>query len=252
LKVIGVKLGVDGALGSHTAALKQPYLNEPGNRGIIRVTQEALNEETLRCHRAGLRVCIHAIGDRAIDVALDAIEEAVRKHPWEGHRHRIEHAGLVEKEQLERMARLDVSVSASIGFCYPIGDSHLDALGEDRIKLYYPMRSFKDHGIVAGGNSDNFGENWVITGIHGCVTRETSGGKVLNKDEAITVTEAIKVYTINGAYLENSEFEKGTLEIGKLADMVVLDRDILRIDSEGIIDAKALMTFVGGSLVYSR
>ena len=252
LKVISVKLGVDGAMGSHTAALKQPYVNEPENRGIIRVTPEALNEETLRCHRAGLRVCIHAIGDRAIDVALDAIEEAVKKHPWKGHRHRIEHAGLVEKEQLERMARLGVAVSASIGFCYPIGDSHFDALGEDMIKIYYPMRSFKDHGIVAGGNSDNFGENWVITGIHGCVTRETSGGKVLNKSEAIPVTEAIKVYTINGAYLENQECEKGTLEYGKLADMVVLDRDILRINPKGIIDAKALMTFVGGELVYSR
>jgi predicted amidohydrolase YtcJ len=252
LKVIGVKLGVDGALGSHTAALKQPYLNEPGNRGIIRVTQEALNEETLRCHRAGLRVCIHAIGDWAIDVALDAIEEAVKKHPLKGLRHRIEHAGLVEKEQLERMARLGVAVSASIGFCFPIGDSHLDALGEDRVKHYYPMRSFRDHGIVAGGNSDNFGENWAITGIHGCVNRETLRGKVLNKDEAITITEAIKVYTINGAYLENSELEKGTLEVGKLADMVVLDRDILRINSKGIIDAKALMTFVGGELVYSR
>jgi predicted amidohydrolase YtcJ len=252
LKVIGVKLGVDGALGSHTAALKQPYLNEPGNRGIIRVTQKALSEETLRCHRAGLRVCIHAIGDRAIDVALDAIEEAVKKHPWEGHRHRIEHAGLVSKEQLERMARLGVAVSASIGFCFPIGDSHLDALGEDRIKHYYPMRSFKDHGIETGGNSDNFGENWAITGIHGCVNRETLKGKVLNKDEAITITEAIKVYTIKGAYLENSELEKGTLEVGKLADMVVLDRDILQIDSREIIDAKALMTFVGGELVYSR
>jgi predicted amidohydrolase YtcJ len=80
-------------------------MNEPGNRGIIRVTQEALNDETLRCHRAGLRVCIHAIGDKAIDVALDAIEEAVKKHPWKGHRHRIEHAGLVERAQLERMAR---------------------------------------------------------------------------------------------------------------------------------------------------
>ena len=252
LKVIGVKLGVDGAMGSHTAALKQPYVNEPENRGIIRVTQEALNEETLRCHRAGLRVCIHAIGDRAIDVALNAIGEAVKKHPWKGHRHRIEHAGLVEKGQLDRMAQLGVAVSASIGFCFPIGDSHLDALGEDRIKLYYPMRSFKDHGIVAGGNSDNFGENWAITGIYGCVTRETLGGKILNKNEAIPVTEAIKVYTINGAYLENSEHEKGTLESGKLADMVVLDRDILQINPKGIIDAKALMTFVSGELVYSR
>jgi len=252
LKVIGVKIGVDGAMGSHTAALKRPYENEPENRGIIRVTQEALDDETVRCHSAGLRVCIHAIGDEAIDVALDSIEKALKVNPREKLRHRIEHAGYVEESQLKRMKDLGVSVSASIGFCYPIGDSHLEALGEDRMKGYYPMRSFRDHGIIAGGNSDGFGKNWAITGIHGCSTRGTVGGKILYGPEAISVTEAVKTYTINGAYLENAEHEKGTLESGKLADMVVLDRDILTIDPMDIVNARAVMTIVGGEIVYTR
>ena len=252
LRVIGVKLGVDGAMGSHTAALHKPYENEPENRGIVRVTQEELTEETVRCHLAGLRVCIHAIGDRAIDMALDAIEEALKRKPWEDHRHRIEHAGYVEEPQLERMRQLNAAVSASIGFCYPIGDSHLDALGEDRMKGYYPMRSFKDYGVVAGGNSDGFGSNWAITGIYGCVTRRTQRGRTLAGEQAISVMDAIRVYTINGAYLEGTECERGSLEPGKLADMVVLDRDILSIDPEEIIDAKVLMTIVGGEVVYER
>jgi len=252
LLVIGVKLGVDGAMGSHTAAFHKPYENEPENKGIVRVTQEELTDEVVRCHLAGLRVCIHAIGDWAVDIALNAVEEALRRKPLENHRHRIEHAGYLEKPQLERMKRLGVLPSESIGFCYPIGDSHLWALGEHRMKGYYPMRSLKEYGIVAGGNSDGFGENWAITGIYGCVTRRTMGGEVLAEEQAISVMDAVRVYTINGAYLEGTEREKGSLEPGKLADMVVLDRDILTIDPREIIETKALMTLVGGEVVYKR
>jgi len=252
LRVIGVKLGVDGAMGSKTAALYRAYEDEPDNRGIVRVTQQELTEETVRCHLAKLRVCIHAIGDRAIDMALDAVEEALKKLPWEDHRHRIEHVGYAEEKQLKRMKKLGVAVSASIGFCYPIGDSHLKALGEERMKGYYPMRSLAEHGIVTGGNSDGFGESWAITGIYGCVTRRTMGGNILCKEEAISVMDAIKAYTINGAYLEGTEKEKGSFEPGRLADMVVLDRDILTIDPNEIIEAKAVMTIVGGEVVYER
>ena len=129
LRVISVKLGVDGAMGSHTAAFNRPYEHEPENKGILRVTQEELTEEVVRCHLAGLRVCIHAIGDWAVDVALNSLEEALSRKPWRDHRHRIEHAGYLEKTQLDRMKRLEVLPSESIGFCYPIGDSHLEALG---------------------------------------------------------------------------------------------------------------------------
>ena len=252
LYVVGVKIGVDGAMGSLTASLREPYANDPENYGINRVTQEELTRETVALHRAGNRACIHAIGDWAIDIALNAIEEAVESAPRDDHRHRIEHAGYVRPDQLERMARLGVAVSASIGFCHPIGDSHIVALGEDRLCGYYPMRSFREHGIVAGGNSDSFGENWAITGIAGCVTRRSSSGKYLCRDQAISVMDAIRAYTVNGAYLEGTEDEKGSLEPGKLADMVVLDRDILTVDPLDIVNTRVLMTVVGGEVVYER
>jgi len=250
LYVVGVKVGVDGAMGSLTAALYEDYSNDPGNKGIVRCTQEELTDEVVRCHRAGLRTCIHAIGDRAIDMALEAIEAAVNSRPWPGHRHRIEHAGYVLPRQLKKMKELGVNVSASIGFCYPIGDSHIAALGQSRLCGYYPMRSFKDHGIVAAGNSDGFGSSWALTGIYGCVTRKSRTGKLLCKDEAIGIMDALKAYTLNAAYLEGNEATKGSVEPGKLADFVVLDRDITRMNSEEIVKARVLMTIVGGEVVY--
>jgi len=252
LYVIGVKIGIDGAMGSLTASLREPYANDPENYGINRVTQEEFTRETVELHRAGNRACIHAIGDWAIDIALNAVEEAVKSAPWKDHRHRIEHAGYVRPDQLERMARLGVAVSASIGFCHPIGDSHIAALGEERLCGYYPMKGFREHGIVAGGNSDGFGENWPITGIAGCVTRRSSGGDYLCSEQAIPVIDAIRAYTVNGAFLEGTEDEKGSLEPGKLADMVVLDRDILTVDPLDIVNTSVLMTVVGGEVVYER
>jgi len=252
LMVVGVKVGTDGAMGSLTAALHEDYANDPGNRGIIRCTAEDLTDEIVRCHVAGIRTCTHAIGDRAIDMTLDALEEAINSRPWPDHRHRIEHAGYVLPRQLERMARLGINVSASIGFCYPIGDSHIAALGPDRLCGYYPMKSFRDHGILAAGNSDGFGENYAITGIYGCVARRSKGGNYLCREEAVPVMDAIKAYTWNAAYLEGSEATKGSIEPGKHADFVVLDRDITTVDPEEIIETKVLMTIIGGEVVYER
>ncbi|MCK4583590.1 amidohydrolase, partial [Candidatus Bathyarchaeota archaeon] len=252
LYVVGVKVGTDGAMGSLTAALHEDYANDPDNKGIIRCTKEDLTDEIVRCHVAGIRTCTHAIGDRAIDMTLDALEEAINSRPWPDHRHRIEHAGYVLPRQLERMARLKINVSASIGFCYPIGDSHIAALGPDRLCGYYPMKSFRDHGVVAAGNSDGFGDNWALTGIFGCVTRKSRSGNYLCKDEAVPIMDAIKVYTWNAAYLEGSEDLKGSIEPGKHADFVVLDRDITAVDPEEIIETEVLMTIVGGDVAYER
>ena len=250
LYVVGVKLGVDGAMGSLTASLTEPYANDPENYGINRVTQEELTEETVRLHKAGNRVCIHAIGDWAIDIALNAIEAAVNSKPWPDHRHRIEHAGYVRPDQLKKMKDLGIAVSASIGFCHPIGDSHIDALGQERLVGYYPMRSFKEHGIVAAGNSDGFGANWALTGIYGCATRKSSSGRLLAHEQAIPIMDAIRAYTTNAAYLDGKEDKKGSIEPGKLADLIVLDRDILTLDPEEILETKVLMTIVGGEVVY--
>ncbi len=252
LRVVSVKVGTDGAMGSLTAALYEDYSNDPGNKGIIRCTREELVDEVTRCHVAGLQVCIHAIGDRAIDLSLDAIEEALKVKPWPDHRHRIEHAGYVLPRQLKRIKELGVNISASIGFCYPIGDSHIAALGPDRLCGYYPMKSFRDHGIVAAGNSDGFGTSYALTGIYGCAARKSNSGKYLCKEEAIPMIDAVRAYTWNAAYLEGTEDTKGSIEVGKFADFVVLDRDIMTLPHEEILKAKVLKTIIDGEVVYEH
>jgi predicted amidohydrolase YtcJ len=250
LRVVSVKVGTDGAMGGLTAALYEDYSNDPGNKGIIRCTREELVDEVTRCHVAGLQVCIHAIGDRAIDLSLDAIEEALKVKPWPDHRHRIEHAGYVLPRQLDRIKKLGVNISASIGFCYPIGDSHIAALGPDRLCGYYPMKSFRDHGIVAAGNSDGFGESYALTGIYGSAARKSRSGKYLCKEEAVPMIDAVRAYTWNAAYLEGTEDTKGSIEVGKFADFVVLDRDIMTLPYEEILKANVLMTIIDGEVVY--
>ena len=252
LRVVSIKVGTDGAMGSLTAALNEDYSNDPGNKGIIRCTREELVDEVTRCHVAGLQVCIHAIGDRALDMSLDAIEEAIKAKPWPDHRHRFEHAGYVLPEQLKRMKELGVNISASIGFCYPIGDSHIAALGPDRLCGYYPMKSFRDHGIITAGNSDGFGTNYALTGIYGCVARKSRSGRYLCKEQAIPIMDAIKAYTWNAAYLESTEDTKGSIEVGKFADFVVLDRDITKLPHEEILKTSVLMTIIDGKVVYER
>ncbi len=252
LRVVGVKVGTDGAMGSLTAALHEDYTNDPGNKGIIRCTREELVDEVTRCHIAGLQVCIHAIGDRAIDMSLEAIEEALKVKPWPDHRHRIEHAGYVLPRQLKKIKELGVNISASIGFCYPIGDSHIATLGQERLCGYYPMKSFRDHGIMAAGNSDGFGTSYALTGIYGCVARKSRSDRYLCKDEAIPILDAIRAYTWNAAYLEGTENEKGSIEAGKFADFIVLDRDIMTLPHEEILKAKVLKTIINGEVVYEH
>ena len=115
---------------------------------------------------------------------------------------------------------------------------------------YYPMKSFRDHGIVAAGNSDGFGESYALTGIYGCAARKSRSGKYLCKEEAVPMIDAVRAYTWNAAYLEGTEDTKGSIEVGKFADFVVLDRDIMTLQHEEILKAKVLMTIIDGEVVY--
>jgi predicted amidohydrolase YtcJ len=265
LKFAGIKLGHDGSMSAGNCAVYEPYLNypTPDNIGVVHgYTNEELGDGralaefspiVVKLHDAGMRCGIGAIGDRGIDFFLDAIEAAHRQNPRKDARHSLEHCSLPTKEALERMKRMDVTSSTSVGFGWELGDQHRSFMGMERMKRYMPMRSFKEMGIVASGNAD-----WPVCsanpmeGIHVCVNRTTETRQDLSKVQAISVLDAIKVYTWNGAYITFEEDVKGSIEPGKLADFAVLDTDILACDPADIVKTKVLMTIVDGRVVYER
>ena len=265
LKFAGIKLGHDGSMSAGNCAVYEPYLNypTPDNIGVIHgySNEQMANGEALtdfapvvvKLHNAGMRCGIGAIGDRGIDFFLDAIEVAHNQNPREDVRHSLEHCSLPTKEALEHMVRLGVTSSTSVGFGWELGDQHRAFMGMERMKRYMPMKTFKEMGIVASGNAD-----WSVCsanpmeGIHVCVNRTSETGQDLSQNQAISVMDAVRVYTWNGAYITKEEDIKGSIEPGKLADMAVLDRDILTCNPAEIHEIKTSMTFVDGKLVYKR
>ena len=265
LKFAGIKLGHDGSMSAGNCAVYEPYLNypTPDNYGVVHgYTNEELNDGralaefapiVIKLHKAGMRSGIGAIGDRGIDFFLDSIEAAYNEDPRPDARHSLEHCSLPTQAALERMKQLDVTSSTSVGFGWELGDQHRGFMGMERMKRYMPMKSFKEMGIVASGNAD-----WpvcsanVFEGIHVCVNRTTETGQDLSKNQAISVMDAIRVYTWNGAYITFEEDLKGSIEPGKLADMIVLDTDILTCDPSEIVKTKVLTTILDGKVVYQR
>jgi hypothetical protein len=184
-------------------------------------------------------------------MALDAIEKAQRAKPVQDIRHRIEHNSLCTPKQLKRIKQLGVTPSSSIGYMYGLGDQYAENFGPKRSRWLHPHKTMIEMGIVAGGNSDcpvTFYSPFVQ--IYEAVTRRTSSGRVVGPEEAIGVIDAIRVYTWNGAYLGRDEDLLGSVEAGKLADLIVLDRDILSCPVEEIKDIQVLATIVGGQVVY--
>ena len=253
LRFYGTKFMCDGSMSGWTAALYEPYANEPDEYGITVSSEEELTNGIVEAHKAGLRPVTHAIGDRAIDIVLDAIEKALRERPDPDHRMSIEHCSLPTFEAIDRMKRLGVLPSSSVGFIYELGPAHLLGIGPERLKRYFPHRTYLEKGIISVGNSD-----WFVTSgniaqqIYGVVTRKGYTGEVIGPDQAISVKDALRLYTTNGAYASFEETRKGSIEPGKLADMVVLDRDILTIPEKEIKEVKVETTVVGGEIVYQR
>lgn len=265
LKFAGIKLGHDGSMSAGNCAVYEPYLNYPvpNNIGVIHgySNEEMKNGEALKdyaplvvaLHKAGMRCGIGAIGDRGIDFFLDAIEKAYEEDPRPDVRHSIEHCSLPTQEALERMKKMDVTSSTSVGFGWELGDQHRSFMGMDRMKRYMPMKTFKEMGIVASGNAD-----WsvcsanVMEGIHVCVNRTSETGQDLSQNQAISRMDAIRVYTWNGAYITHEEDIKGSIEPGKLGDFAVLDKDILTCEPEEIHKIQVLTTIIDGKVVYQR
>ncbi|HXG49860.1 MAG TPA: amidohydrolase [candidate division Zixibacteria bacterium] len=254
LRIGGVKMSIDGGITGRNACFYEPYEDDPHNHGIIRIEQDELNDTVRKCHEAGLRCCVHAIGDRAFDMALDAYENALRHSPRRDHRHRIEHMGnwLSTPERMQRMTRWGIIAIPNIAIGYYVGDAILDCVGEKRLTKAFPFRTLLRNGVIIAGGSDSPGY-WPVDplrDIAACVSRRMRWGEVWVPEERISVAEAFAMHTTTAAYAGFEENDKGTLDVGKLADIAVLAEDPFEIQPERIKDLKVEMTVVGGEIKY--
>ena len=257
LFVVGVKYFMDGAFTGRTAAMHEPYEGEtvpedsPRHAGVLHIDPEYFADRVRKAHDAGLAVCVHGQGDRGIDHVLDAYEAALS--PGEDHGFRIEHAGLTKPEQLERIAALDVGVSSSISFLGADVSRNWVYWGPERMDWTYALASLREHGITTAANGD-----WPVStgdprvGLRTAVTRRTVTGEVVGPDQRVDIEAALESYGPEAAKLEGSSDEKGTIEVGKLADVTVLSDDPRAVDPESLTDLDVEYTIVGGEIRYAR
>ncbi|MCP2250337.1 amidohydrolase [Lentzea aerocolonigenes] len=250
LSLGAMKLWTDGGMIARTAALTEPYAGT-ANTGQLAESEEFMRAAIVDGHHAGWQLAIHAIGDRAIDFTLDAVAEAQRQRPRADARHRIEHCGLVRPDQLDRIAALGLIPVVQPTFLWSYGDDYSEIMGEERAPWMYRGRSFLDRGIIVAGSSDRpVADGAPLRAIEFMVRRRSSGGRAVGPDEAITVEEAIRAYTLGSAHACRKEHVLGSLTPGKLADLVVLGDDPRT--SESIAEIPVLATVVGGSFSFQR
>ena len=252
LRLGPMKIFTDGSLVGRTAAMSAPFEGDPGNSGYLQADSDQLTERIIEAHRAGWRVAAHAIGDRAIDLALDAFADAADQYPRARPRHRIEHFAAARPDQVARAAKLGVIAVGQGRFASELGDGMLAAVGAERSAWLYRQRSLLDAGLVLPGSSDRpVASGAPLLGIHDMVNRRTATGAPFNAAEAITAAEALRAYTWGSAYASKQERTKGSISPGKLADFTVLSEDPTAVAPERIAGLAVLATFLDGDLRYT-
>jgi hypothetical protein len=249
LRIGGIKMVSDGAIAARTAYLSEPYVDSD-DHGILTMTPEETQAAVTEMHNAGFQVAIHANGDLAIDMVLTAYEQAQRDNPRPDPRHRIEHCTLVNPDLLGRMNNMGTIATPFCTYVYYHGEK-MGFYGEDRLEWMFAQRSFIDSGVVSTGATDYPpGPYEPLMGIQSCVTRTDINGKLWGASQRISVEEALRLYTQNGAYASFEEDIKGSIEVGKLADLVVLSQDITTVDPFSIIDIPIEQTVIGARAVF--
>ncbi len=247
IKIGPTKLLMDGSLGAHTAALFEPYTDEPSSKGLLMMSPEVLDEKAKAAHRHGNQLAIHAIGDYAIECVINSIQAALKDKPRKNHRHRIEHCEILTAQQIERIKELGIIPAVQpnfVGEWAGPGSMYEQRLGEQRNRLNNPYRILLDEGVTVAFGSDGMPFH-PIYGVWSAVNHGI-------KDARIKLVEAIKCYTLNGAYASFEEDIKGSVEVGKLADIAVIDRDLTKTKPEDIRDVKVYMTLVNGKILYHK
>ncbi|HEX3244865.1 MAG TPA: amidohydrolase [Chloroflexota bacterium] len=247
LKLGPFKVMTDGASSGPTAATRQPYDSMPCSCGILYYDQEELDELVERAHAAGFQVTAHAVGDRAIEMMLNAYERVLARHPRADHRHRLEHCAICPPDLVRRIAKLGVVPVLQPSFFWEFGDGYQRNYGLERTQHMFPARSLMDAGVTVVGSSDTpVTDHRPLFGIQQALTRATMDGSTGGERERIALAEAIRMYTINGAYASFDESLKGSLEAGKLADLVVLEGRIDRVAPTEIAAIPVAATMVDG------
>jgi len=246
VKIGFIKIFADGSLGARTAALKQPYSDKPETSGIILYAQKKLNKLVLKAHKAGLQLGVHAIGDQAVETVLKAFVKASREFPRENHRHRIEHCSVLNPKLIRQMKRLGLIASVQPHFI--VSDFWVtDRVGDVRARWVYPFKTLMREGLVVVSGSDCPVEPIrPLLGVWAAVARKGFA------EESLTLEEALRAYTLNAAYASFDEDKKGTLEVGKFADLTVLSGDLATVLPEKIRDVVVEMVLVGGEIVYAK
>lgn len=243
---IGGCICSDGAFEAHTAALFEPYADEPDNYGALTYTQETMDQFIMAAHREGLQIAVHCESDRSIEQVLWAMEKALRAFPRSDHRHRIEHLELPTFNQIQRMARAGIMASMQPAFIPAlIGQEAMQTyeplLGKRRLERVHPYRSILDAGIpISGGSDSPVTPYGPLCGIQAAVNHP-------NPRERITLREALEMFTSTAAWSAFEEKDRGTIEEGKMADLVVLEQDPYSVPTDRIADIPIHSVFVSGT-----
>jgi len=247
---------LDGSLGSRTAALLAPYSDDPGNSGLARYEQGKLNRMAIERAAAGFQLGFHAIGDRAVQMALDAFVEAEtaarQNNQPRDFRFRIEHDQVITPDQFAQYHKLGVIASMQPNHLLTDVNWAIERIGPERAKTSYPWKEFLDNGVSLAFGTDYPVEPITpFRGVYAAVTRMNEADtKSYFPEQKLTIEQALAVYTTGSAYAQFAEKEKGTLAPGMLADFVVLDRDLTKVAPPEILKARVLRTVVGGKTTY--
>jgi predicted amidohydrolase YtcJ len=256
LQIGGIKMSIDGGFTGKNAAFREPIAGDNDHHeGLIRIQQDELEDTVELYHTLGMRICTHAIGDIAMDMILDAYEKALTRHPRQDHRHRVEHLGnwLMTPERVERSKRLGILPIANPPFLFFFGDPMVEMLQRRATEQGFPFRTLWDAGFPLSFGSDAPGYYPVdpLRDLGTAVAHQTLSGQKVTVGEALTMREALRSQTINAAYTAFQEQALGSIEVGKLADIIVLGDDPLTFAPERFWELPVDMTIAGGKIVHT-
>jgi predicted amidohydrolase YtcJ len=252
LKIGAVKMSIDGGLSAPIFWSLKPYENRPGFYGEQRIPDSAFARVARRAHELGWQLGTHVMGDAAVVMVVNELEKMLKAAPRANHRHYLHHVAVPPPNAtVAKMAQLGIMVASQPGFLLGLGSFADEALEPEREARQQPSRSLLAQGVRVSYGSDA-GPYGPLAALYAAVTRRGWNGVVHGREEGVTIEEAIRMHTLEPAYFTFDEQQRGSIEVGKVADLVVIDQDLLGIDPERIPSARIERTIIAGREVYTR